>query len=99
MSKIPKHIELLQQINGGYEIKGTNLMVRTFELFDFMNDMLNEEHIITVYPARLANSYSRYKKESPARRPKARSGYDGAAASASPRTSKKAQSKKRRQGV
>lgn len=99
MTKIPKHIELFKQVSGAYEIKGTNMMVPAFDLFDFVNDMLNDDHTITVYPVRLARNYTRYKKVSPTRRPKARSASGGGAASGSRRTSKKAQSKKRQPAV
>jgi len=99
MTKIPKHIELIKQVSGGYEIKGTNMMVPAFDLFDFVNDMLIDDHTITVYPVRLAHNCTRYKKESLARRPKARNASAGGAASGSRRTSKKAQSKKRQPAV
>lgn len=55
--KLPKHLELLKQVSGHYEVKGTNLLVPGFNLFDFMNDMLNEDHTITVYPVHVRRKY------------------------------------------
>jgi len=55
--KLPKHLELLKQVSGHYEVKGTNLLVPGFNLFDFMNDMLNEDHTITVYPVMLRRNH------------------------------------------
>ncbi len=97
--KFPKHIELLKQASGHYEVKGTNLLVPAFELFDFMNDMLNDDHTITVYPVQLERSYSRYRLLLRDQPPKARNANGRATASATRRKPKKDLSKKRQRAV